>query len=178
MSILKQAILGATALASAAGCAHFQGEPRPLYAGPVLPSTETALLSGYVAKVDDVDVSHMGGPFTVLPGCHVITSRDKLGDNSPSGAWSVVMPRLTFPLRMQAGHVYEIQARRQGSGSETANLKMSAVELDGSGKKLGEVPAAHGKADIEACRAWESEREAQASPISAQEHAQPVRSAE
>jgi hypothetical protein len=158
MSIFKQAILGATALASVAGCAHFQGEPRPLYAGPVLPPAETALLSGYVAKVDDVDVSHMGGPFTLLPGCHVITSRDKLGDNSPSGAWSAVMPQLTFPLRMQAGHVYEIQARRQGSGSETANLKMSAVELDGNGKKLGEVPASHSKVDLEACRAWEGER--------------------
>jgi hypothetical protein len=153
MSILERCML--LGLAAVAGCAHFQGEPRALYAGPARPPAETALLSGYVAKVDDVDVSHMGGPFTVLPGCHVITSRDKLGDNSPSGAWSAVMPQLTFPLRMQAGHVYEIQAQRQGSGSETANLKMHAVELDGTGKKLGEVPASHGKADIEACRAWE-----------------------
>jgi hypothetical protein len=178
MSILKQSILGATALAGAVGCAHFQGEPRALYVGPARPPAETALLSGYVAKVDDVDVSHMGGPFTVLPGCHVITSRDKLGDNSPSGAWSAVMPPLTFPLRMRAGHVYEIQAQRQGSGSETANLKMHAVELDGSGKKLGEVPASHGKADIEACRAWEAEQEAQAQPTSQQKGAQPVEAAE
>jgi hypothetical protein len=159
MSIAKTRILPALAVfASAAGCAHFQGEPSPLYPGPVRPPTETALLSGYVAKVDGVDVSHQGGPFTLLPGCHVVTSRDKVGDNSPSGAWSVVMAPLTFPLRVQAGHVYEIQAQRQGSGSETANLKMRAVELDGSGKKLGEVPASHGKADLEACRAWGSER--------------------
>jgi hypothetical protein len=167
MSILERSmLLGVAAVAGVAGCAHFQEGPRALYAGPVLPPEETALLSGYVAKVDDVGVSHLGGPFTLLPGCHVITSRDKLGDNSPSGAWSVVMPQLTFPLRMQAGRVYEIQAQRQGSGSETANLKMHAVEIDGSGRKLGEVPASHGKADIEACRAWEAEQEAQAQPAS------------
>ncbi len=165
MSILTTRMsLGVAVLAGAAGCAHFQGEPRPLYTGPALPPAETALLSGYVAKVDDVDVTHLGGPFTLLPGCHVVTSRDKLGDNSPSGAWSVVMAPLTFPLRMQAGRVYDIQAQRQGSGSETANLKMRAVELDGNGKKLDEVPPSRGKADIEACRAWESAQKAEAKP--------------
>lgn len=129
-----------------------------------MPPAQTAVLSGYVAKVDDVDVSHLGGPFTLLPGCHVVTSRDKVGNDSPSGAWSVVMAQLTFAVRMQAGRTYEIQAQRQGGGSETASLKMRAVELDGNGKKLGEVQPSHGKADIDACRAWEAERPSQAQP--------------
>lgn len=158
MSILRPVFLGVAAWASASGCAHFQGGPRPLYPGPALPPGETALLSGYIAKVDGVDVSSLGGPFSLLPGCHVVVTRDKLGDGSPSGAWRNVMAPMTFALRMQAGRSYEIQARRQGSGSETSNLKMRAVELDAQGNKLAEVTASHGRADIEACQAWDAEQ--------------------
>lgn len=174
MSMLRpRMFLGAAALVGVTSCAHFQGEPRRLYAGPALPPVETALLSGYVAKVDDVDVSHLGGPFTLLPGCHVVTSRDKVGDDSPSGAWSVVMAPSTFAFRMQAGRAYEILVQRQGSGSETANLKMRAVERDASGKKLGDVAPSHGKADLEACRAWENQQDSKVAVPSDQQGAQP-----
>jgi hypothetical protein len=144
--------LGVTALFG--GCAHFPTGPHPLYSGPALPAEQTATLSGYVGKVDDVDVSDMVGPFGLLPGCHVVTSRNTVGEDSPSGAWSVVMPKRTFAFRMQAGHAYEIQVQRQGSGSETSGLKMRAVELDASGKRLAEVAPVHGKADVQACHAW------------------------
>jgi hypothetical protein len=164
-------LLGVAVLAGTVGCAHFQGEPQPLYAGPAQPPGQTALLSGYVAKVDGVDVSHMAGPFSLLPGCHIVVTRNNVGDDSPSGAWSVVMAQLTFALRMQAGRAYAIQIQRQGGGSETANLKMRAVELDGSGKKLQEFPPSHGKADLEACRAWAAEQESDAQSPGKQEPA-------
>jgi hypothetical protein len=140
------------------GCAHFPAGSHPLYSGPALPPAQTATLSGYVGKVDDVDVSGLGGPFAVLPGCHIVTSRNTVGEDSPSGSWSVVMPKRTFAFRMQAGRVYEIQTQRQGSGSETGSLKMRAVELDASGKKLAEVSPVHGKADVQACHAWAAEQ--------------------
>lgn len=162
-------LVGVAALAGTAGCAHFQGEPRPLYAGPVLPPSQTALLSGYVAKVDDLNVAHLAGPFSLLPGCHIVVTRNNVGDDSPSGAWSVVMAQLTFALRMQAGRAYEIQIQRQGGGSETANLKMRALEFDGSGNKLQELPPSYGKAAIEACRAWAAEQESNPQPAAPQE---------
>jgi hypothetical protein len=150
-----KALLGAVlALIPTLGCSHFQAAPRPLYSGPVQPPEQTAILSGYVAKVDDADVEHLGGPFALLPGCHLVTSRTNVGDSSPTGAWSVVMPKLVFAFRMQAGHAYEIQAQRQGSGSETGNIKMHAVELDARGKRVAEVPPVRTKAEAEACRAW------------------------
>lgn len=151
-------LLGVAACTAGMGCTHFQPGPRPLYPGPVEPPEKTALLSGYVAKVDDVDVSQMGGAFSLLPGCHVVTSSTNLGNDSPSGAWSSVVPKLVFALRMQAGHAYQIEAQRQGSGSETSNLKMHAIERDAAGKKLGETPPTYDKADLEGCRAWAAEQ--------------------
>jgi hypothetical protein len=162
MSTLQRqitAFLGGFALVATMGCAHFQTAPHPLYSGPVQPLEQTATLSGYVSKVDDIDVSHLPGPFTLLPGCHVVIARtNNVGDGSPSGAWRAVVPRTEFAFRMQAGHAYEVEVQRQGSGSETSNLKMRAAEMDARGKRLGDVPAVRSKDDVEACREWAAEQ--------------------
>jgi hypothetical protein len=157
-------LLGGVALLSATGCAHFQTAPRALYAGPAQPTERTAVLTGYLAKVDDVDVSQMTGPFAVLPGCHVVTNTTNVGNDSPSGGWSMVTPKLTFALRMQAGRSYAIEAQHAGGGSETTGLKMHAVERDGAGTKLADIPPSRNKADLEACQAWAAELEAGSKP--------------
>lgn len=145
-------------LAGGLACSHFRSTPQPLYRGPAQPPERTALLSGFVDKVDGVSVTDKQGPFTLLPGCHVVEGRANVGNDSPSGAWTADVPRGVFAFRMQAGRSYEVGVKTQGSGSETHNIEMRGIERDGTGKKLAEIGPARTKADVASCLAWAAQQ--------------------
>ncbi len=158
MRTIHQVCLAVSLLVVAVGCSHLGSVAQPLYPGPVLPAGETSLLSGYVTKVDGVDVSDRRGPFGVLPGCHVVEGQAAVGNDSPSGAWTAALPKALFAFRMQAGRSYEVAVRSQGSGSETHDLRMVGVEMDGNGKKLDVISPVRNKAEIASCQEWAAQQ--------------------
>ena len=147
----------------AVACGHFQPTAHPLYPGPARPSAELARLTGPIAKVDGADVSRLGGTFALLPGCHLVELRRKIGEGTVSGAWSAEIGHLTYAFRMRAGQSYEIDVRLQHGNSESVgnatvgNVSVEAVERDASGQAVASIPPVRKSADLEACQLWEEE---------------------
>jgi hypothetical protein len=155
----------------ATACGHVGAPPHPLYAGPTRPANELAMLSGPVAKVDGIDVSHLGALFSLAPGCHVVELQSSIGEGGVSGAWSADIPSHVYAFRMLAGRSYVIDLRLLpgNHGVGTANVgsvKIKAIEQDSQGNKLGNLTPVHGHADITACEEWAAgiEAESQALP--------------
>jgi hypothetical protein len=142
-----------------ATCRHFQYDAHPLYEGEVLPAAEVAKLSGPIAKVDGVDVSHRGSLFALLPGCHIVELPTQLGEGTSNGAWSVNIGHVSYALAMKAGRLYAIDTELQpGSSASTGNasvggVKVTATERDVDGKAIAKLSRVHNKRDIESCRA-------------------------
>jgi len=153
-----------------ATCRHFQYDAHPLYEGEVLPAAEVAKLSGPIAKVDGVDVSHMGSLFALLPGCHIVELPTELGGGTSSGAWSVNIGHVSYALAMKAGRLYVIDTELQpGSSASVGNasvggVKVTATERDADGKAIAKLARVHTKGDIESCRAADAMRARPARP--------------
>jgi hypothetical protein len=145
-----------------ATCRHFQYDAHPLYEGEVLPGTEVAKLSGPLAKVDGVDVSHLGTLFALLPGCHIVELPTQLGEGTSSGAWSVNIGHVSYAMVMKAGRLYAIDTELEpGSSASTGNasvggVKVTATERDADGKVLAKLPRIQTKGDIASCRATDA----------------------
>lgn len=150
-------------VAIAAACGHFQPRAHPLYPGPARSAAELARLSGPIAKVDGADVSSLGGTFALLPGCHVVELRRKIGEGTVSGAWSADLRQTIYAFRMKAGQSYEIDIQLQsGNNASVGNatvgsVSVQAVERDASGKTVAIIPPVRKNADIEACQVWEED---------------------
>ena len=146
-------------LLAAGSCRHFQRDAHPLYEGAPRPSTEVARLSGPIAKVDGVDVSELGGIFALLPGCHIVQLRARIGEGTGTGAWTEEIGRVVYAIAMRAGRVYviDVELKAGGSASSVGNagiggIKLRAVEQDAEGKVVAKLSKARTKADIEKCR--------------------------
>jgi hypothetical protein len=163
-------------------CSHFQPASHPLYAGPPRPTAEVAGLSGPVATVDGVDVSSVGSSFTLLPGCHVVGLRRRIGEGNVNGAWSTELRYAIYAFRMTAGSSYEIDVHLQpgNAGVGNANVggaQVEAVERNPAGKVIGVIAPVHKPAEVEACRDWEANQAKPAAPeaaVSADAGAPPV----
>lgn len=157
-------LLGFFALAIVVvACSHFQPAAHPLYPGATLPTEQVARLTGPVARVDGADVSRLDGAFALLPGCHVVELRRKIGEGTVSGAWSADIPPTTYAFRMRAGRSYEIlvhlQSGNQGVGSaNVGSVRVEAVERDSEGRTVANLRPVRKPADLEACQAWDEER--------------------
>jgi hypothetical protein len=153
-----------------ATCRHFQYDAHPLYEGDVRPAAEVAKLSGPIAKVDGVDVSHMGSLFALLPGCHIVELPTQLGEGTTSGAWSVNIGHVSYALAMKAGHFYVINTELlPGSSASTGNasvggVKVTAAERDADGKVIAKLAKVRSKADIESCQAADASLRAPTTP--------------
>jgi hypothetical protein len=162
-------------VAIVAACGHFQPTSQPLYPGPSRPAGEVARLSGPIAKVDGVDVSRLGGSFDLLPGCHVVELKRKVGEGSVGGAWSADLGHVTYALRMRAGQSYEINIRLQAGNSASVGnatvgaASVEAVERDASGKTVANLLPARQATDIDACQRWDEEQTKQASAADGEE---------
>jgi hypothetical protein len=115
---------------------------------------EVATLYGPIGAVDGRDVSGQGNAFELLPGCHVVTLRSKVGgtNSGTTGAWTATLGG-TFAFRMQAAHTYAIDLRAIGDATMSGEVRIDAWDSEAGGDKRP-VPPARGTADIDACRAW------------------------
>jgi hypothetical protein len=146
-------------LVATTSCRHFQNGADNLYEGEPRPSAEVARLAGPIAKVDGVDVSELGPIFALLPGCHIVELRPKIGEGSANGAWSADIGRVVYALPMKAGRLYVIDAELKAGGSSNSvgnasvgGVRVRAVEEDGEGNVVAKFSKAKTKADIERCR--------------------------
>jgi len=156
MNRLPLLAAGMLALGGDMACAHFQAATYQLYEGPGRPTEEVARLGGPVATVDGVDVSRLGSSFALLPGCHVVVLKKKVGEGGVGGAWSADLGHIVYAFRMKAGHAYEIDIHTQpGNGgvgnANVGDVKIKAVERDLRGTSLGAVTPVRNQAEIEAC---------------------------
>jgi hypothetical protein len=122
------------------------------------PADEVATLYGPIGSVDGRDVSGQGNAFELLPGCHVVTLRSKVGgtNSGTTGAWTATLGG-TFAFRMQAAHTYAIDLRAIGDDTMSGEVRIDAWDSDAGGAKTA-VPPARSGADIDACRAWSQMR--------------------
>jgi hypothetical protein len=155
-------LAGMLAIASGAGCGHFLPVPHPLYPGPVQPSDKVAVLTGPVATVDGADVSSQGTSFALLPGCHIVALKRKIGEGNMIGAWSADLRPTVYAFRMEAGRSFEIDIHLQHSGNDSVDnatvgvAKIDAVERDARGTALRSIAPVRSDAEVEACREWSS----------------------
>ena len=138
-------------------CITGGGHPRQLYPGASRPPAETARLTGSIGSVDGQDVSRLGKSFALLPGCHVVRPPAKVAEvdkTSPNSYVASVPSDVTFAIRMQPGHTYEIQVRPDENTGHTAVF--AAVQAWDRDEHGGSTPVAPivSTAEIDACQTW------------------------
>jgi hypothetical protein len=153
--------LGLLAMAAATACGHL-GKPRAvaLYPNPDQRRAphEIATLYGPIGSVDGRSVGSQGSRFELLPGCHVVTLRPRIGETSSSGtsAWMATLPPLVYAFRMRASHSYGIEHKVEHSSGPYGRFMLTAVEKGPDGAVVQPLGPAGGEDDIQACRQWES----------------------
>jgi len=139
-------------------CAGF-GQPRAFafYPNPEYPRDRATLaqLQGQIATIDGVDVEPYGTVFEVLPGCHVVSLRRKVGEGNLSGAWTADLGPRFYAFRMQSGYLYTIDISVRFRSASHGTMTIRAEERDATGRVIQDVPLVRRHRDIEACRAWE-----------------------
>jgi hypothetical protein len=153
-AVSKNSVLIAASLV-ALGCISAKQRGYPLYAASDVARSreEVAGLTGYVERVDGVDVTSHGASFELLPGCHWIsTPRDWGKVESGSGGVIVTTGRVNFVLPMKAGQSYRIEVRKRVMGGLTDAVVVEATEQDASGHTTTVFTPTTSREAIEACR--------------------------
>lgn len=149
--------LAATAAGALVGCAPI-GKVRPvaLYPDPQhpRPAETVALLQGPIRAVDGLDVEARGTAFQVLPGCHVVVLKPKIGAGSELGAWSADLGLVTYAFRMTPGRAYSIEPEASFGSAGHGTVKLFAYERNPDGSVAGTFAPVRGQAEVEACQAW------------------------
>ena len=132
----------------------------PTWFGAVLASTLALAFAlpgcGHIGWVDAIDVEPYGTVFDVLPGCHVVTLRRKVGASDVSGAWVAELGTMTYVFWMKPGHLYSIDVSVRFRSASHGSMTITAAERDSSGAVLNVVPQARAMREIEACRDWQA----------------------
>lgn len=89
----------------------------------------------------------------LLPGCHVVVVKPKIGAGDGQGAWSADLGRVVYAFSMRAGKLYSIEAVPvfQSAGHGTVTLR--AYERNGDGSAVRSVGAVAQEREIAACLA-------------------------
>ena len=155
-AVLASALLLTFALS---GCGHI-GNARafPLYPNPDKPRPTASLahLQGPIGWVDAIDVEPYGTVFDVLPGCHVVTLRRKVGASDVSGAWVADLGTMTYVFWMKPGHLYSVDVSVRFRGASHGTMTITAEDRDSAGTTATVVPQARGMREIEACQDWQA----------------------
>ncbi|HEY2404660.1 MAG TPA: hypothetical protein VGI10_01585 [Polyangiaceae bacterium] len=150
-------VLLTTLALSTGACFASATPPVRLYADDGQPrrAEDVSTLSGYVQVVDGRDVSSLGGPFELLPGCHVIGTPSHWGLHSPGGdsAVTATTGQWQFALPMKAGHQYRIDVILGAMTGPTGSLTIKAHESDLGGHEKREFDRVTSSNDIDACQA-------------------------
>ena len=155
---LRAIVVALAPVVALSSCAGF-GQPRAFafYPNPEHPRDRATLaqLQGQIATIDGVDVEPYGTVFDVLPGCHVVSLRRKVGEGNVSGAWTADLGPRFYAFRMQSSYLYTIDISVRFRSASHGTMTIMAAERDGTGRVVQEVPLVRGSQDIEMCRAWE-----------------------
>lgn len=150
---------GAAAAVLLVGCTpKFEAPPAdPLYAGPQLPSAQVARAFGSLASIDGRDVSGLGSAFELLPGCHVVRTRNEA--MASTNAVTVVgkAGAASFALWAKPGHAYyfrrdEFAGEMHGSVQRGGIGAVTVDDRDSAGTTQGVMGPAKDAAELAACR--------------------------
>jgi hypothetical protein len=114
---------------------------------------EVATLYGPIQTVDGLDVSRRGRTFELLPGCHIVTLQQNIGEGSANGAWAANLPRLTVAFEMKPAHRYAITSDMGENSGPVSRVTIVAREKAPDGSTV-HIPFARSDDDIETCRRW------------------------
>lgn len=131
--------------------------PVALYANPELAKDGIAQLQGPIRAVDGQDVEAKGAAFALLPGCHVVTVKPKIGEGSQEGSWSADLGLVVYAFRMEAGRLYSIEPVARFGSAGHGTVTLMAYERDPDGRVVRAIAPAEHDRDIEACVAWQEQ---------------------
>jgi hypothetical protein len=112
----------------------------PLYPEPATPllREEIVVITGDIAKVDEVPVPVEERTFEVLPGCHSVSTPQNFARGDGNGAMMADLPEFSVAVMMQAGHSYVVNLEFRQRGSSTGYVTMMVYEYFPSGKRNDE----------------------------------------
>jgi hypothetical protein len=147
------------ASALALGCLGSEQPTMPLYpnaAAVRLPPAQVATLIGPIARVDDRDVADLGGPFDLLPGCHVIELTRQIPNNGYGLSTGVYgtgqLPVAVFALPMKAGARYVLRRDLVPAGNGMARRLVFSAREELPGGAATDLSPSFAWADVAACR--------------------------
>ena len=128
----------------------------PLYPNATrVPRSKVAQVAGPIASIDGRNLLDQGGPFDLLPGCHIVELDRRMTGlpYSPSGGayWSGQFPRTIYAIRMKASARYVIRRSIDVNSTGQGRMILSAREEEPDGATTDLVPASS-MADIVACK--------------------------
>jgi len=133
-----------------------RARPVPLYPNPEQPRPAETLsqLQGPIRVVDGADVESRGTTFQVLPGCHVVVLKPKIGAGSELGAWSADLGFVAYAFRMLPGRLYSIEPETSFGSAGHGTVRINAYERSADGSVASTVMPIRGDGDVEVCQAW------------------------
>jgi hypothetical protein len=153
---LLRSLLVPTALAL--GCLGSEPPAIALYpnaAAGRLPPAQVATLLGPIARVDDRDVADLGGPFELLPGCHVVelTRQIPNGFRLSSGVYGTSqLPVAIFALPMKAGARYVLWRDLVPAGTSMGRRLVFSAREELPGGAATDLSPSAAWSDIVDCR--------------------------
>jgi hypothetical protein len=133
-----------------------RARPVPLYPHPEQspPAEMLAQLQGPIRAVDGFDVESRGTTFDLLPGCHVVVLKPKIGAGSELGAWSADLGFVAYAFRMLPGRLYSIEPETSFGSAGHGSVRINAYERNADGSVSGTAVPIRDQAEVEACHAW------------------------
>jgi hypothetical protein len=154
---LLGSLLVPTALAL--GCLGSEPPAIALYpnaAAVRLPPAQVATLVGPIARVDDREVADLGGPFDLLPGCHVVELTRQIPNNGfglSTGVYgSGQLPVAVFALPMKAGARYVLRRDLVPAGTGMGRRLVFSAREELPGGAATDLSPSAAWSDVVACR--------------------------
>jgi hypothetical protein len=111
-----------------------------------------AQLRGYVAAVDDVDVTKHSGGVELRPGCHLVQTPTHWGHSQANqGAVMVTTGERWFALPMKPGHSYLVEVVTPTLTGPDGVASLRARERDGKGDVVNEFAPVSSQEEIDQC---------------------------
>jgi hypothetical protein len=121
-----------------------------------LPPGQVATLAGSIARVDGRDVADLGGPFELLPGCHVVELIRQIPNNGyglSAGVYGTgQLPVAIFALPMKAGARYVLRRDLVPAGNGMGRRLILSAREELPGGAATDLSPSAAWADIVACR--------------------------
>lgn len=121
-----------------------------------LPPDQVSTLNGTIARVDDRDVAELGGPFELLPGCHVVELTRQIPNNGYLHTTGVYftgqLPVAIFALPMKAGARYVVRRDLVPTGTGMQRRLVFSAREELPGGAATDLSPSAAWTDVVACR--------------------------